>query len=824
MRRIACVPFLFFCCCLNAPIARSADIPIAHKPDAKSVQRYEKGYRYPQAGWVVLHIEGDPYPRGYQHGRLLAAEIARYARTLARERYAKDPAEGWRTIRTLTDALFLRKIDREILEEMKGIADGAAEAGATFEGRKLDLLDIAALNVWQELDTLESALAVTPTGLEGVKFTAPVSPKKDHCSAFAATGPATADGKIVFGHITMFGLHFGPFVNYWIDCKPTKGRRFVMQAFPGGVWSSQDYYQNEAGILLCETTINQTPFDAAGEPLTSRARRAIQYSESIDDVVKHLIARNNGLYANEWLIGDTKTNEIAMYELGTRRSKLWRSSKDQWFGGTKGLYWGCNNAKDVEVRLEGTPADQKDRAQSGDWEPDGRDEAWLKWFEKHGGKIDAAAAKEAFSSSKLALSHSLDAKFTTTALARDLAAQALYGPPTGKVWEPTVDDKIQHPDIRALVPHPWTVLTTNPPSEKKAADQKAVDLPDTVPEELSFSERLAPPADPETVAAWSGTLLPKGDGDYWFTSAFAAHERVVALEHAGADRDRIELALFGHRSRADAARAAEPAWRKSLRGEGPTIRPPTELTRFIDRGRWMREESGRGVGIMNAFREKLGGAIFDEAMAELGRARNGQRVGVDEFLAAMERAGMKNPRLFLATGASEGRMARPPAFSTRSFLNELDHSLIVYGTIDDERANRLAAQLLQELIRRQTGASVTVVADGDASETDLAANHLLLVGGPGANRIASRDVKGLPVQFASHTATVRGEIFAHAGTCIVAVRANPFHPRYSAVVLAGLSAGATHEAPEFLLHEETPAAEVIIGAANRRAKPIAVNR
>ncbi len=443
-------------------IASAVDIPAEHRPDAKAVQWYDKAYRYTQAGWVVLHIEGDPYPRGYQQGRLMAAEISDYAETLARDRNPKDPEDGWKSIRTLADALFLRKLDKEFLEEMKGIADGAAAAGATFYGRKVDLIDIVAVNVWQELDTLEPALAATPTGLEGVRHTAPVPPKKDHCSAFVATGPATADGKIVFGHVTMFGLHFGPFVNVWIDCKPTKGRRFAMQGFPGAIWSSQDYYQNDAGILLCETTIGQTPFDATGEPLTTRARRAIQYSESIDDVVKHLTTNNNGLYSNEWLIADTKTNEIAMYELGTKKSKLWRSSKDEWFGGTKGFYWGNNNAKDRAVRVEATPLRGEEHV-SPNWKPDGRDKAWLRFYDKHKGKIDAAAAREAFQSEDLSLPHTLDAKFTTTALAQDLASHALYGPPTGKVWRPTIRDRASHPDIRPLIPHPWTVLTINPP-------------------------------------------------------------------------------------------------------------------------------------------------------------------------------------------------------------------------------------------------------------------------------------------------------------------------------------------------------------------------
>lgn len=460
MRRFA-LALIFVLSPALAQSGRGADIPAEHKPDPKSVQWYESAYRYPQAGWIVLHIEGDPYPRGYQHGRLLAKEIEKYALTLARARYARDPAEGWRTIRLLTDAVFLRKFDKEYLEEMKGIADGASDAGAKFQGRSLDLIDIAALNVWQEIETLESALAATPTGVEKLKRTAPVAPKKDHCSAFAATGPATADGKIVFGHITMFGLEYGPYVNVWIDCKPTKGRRFVMQAFPGGIWSSQDYYQNDAGILLCETTIDQTPFNLHGEPVTNRARKAIQYSQSIDDVVKYLGANNNGLYTNEWLIGDTKTNEIAMYELGTKKSRLWRSSKDEWFGGTKGFYWGCNNAKDLEVRLEAIPADA-DLAGEPKWMPDQRDEAWMKFYERHKGKIDADAAKKVFGGHPIALPHSLDAKFTTTELANHLAAHALYGPPTGKTWHPTAEEKRIHPDIVPLKSHPWTVLTIHP--------------------------------------------------------------------------------------------------------------------------------------------------------------------------------------------------------------------------------------------------------------------------------------------------------------------------------------------------------------------------
>ena len=191
-----------------------------------------------------------------------------------------------------------------------------------------------------------------PTGLEGKTFPRPGPPrappphplKKDHCSAFIATGPATSDGRIVFGHITMSGLSSGPFVNVWLDVQPKSGHRFVMQGFPGAVWSSQDYYINDAGIVLCETTINQTPLDPTGHSLVSRARKQFN-TASIDAVVKALSEKNNGLYANEWLIGDVKTNEIAMLDLGTKATRLWREWEERVVRGDEGFLLGLQQCQ-----------------------------------------------------------------------------------------------------------------------------------------------------------------------------------------------------------------------------------------------------------------------------------------------------------------------------------------------------------------------------------------------------------------------------------------------------------------------------------------------
>ncbi len=144
-----------------------------YRVDPVTVQRSGAGYRYPQAGWIVLHIEGDPYERGFQHGRLMAPEIGRFIPELARYRSTRAPADAWKDLRLLADALFLRRFDAEYREEMKGIADGAAAAGATFEGRPVDFLDIVTINADIETNFLEDAMEATATGLEGRQFREP---------------------------------------------------------------------------------------------------------------------------------------------------------------------------------------------------------------------------------------------------------------------------------------------------------------------------------------------------------------------------------------------------------------------------------------------------------------------------------------------------------------------------------------------------------------------------------------------------------------------------------------------------------------------------
>jgi hypothetical protein len=799
------------------------------QPDPRTVQRWGPAYRYPHDGWIVLHIEGEPYDRGVQHGRLLAPEIAAHVRCYATVLSPQAPADGWKHTRSLVSALFLRRYEKEYLEEMKGIADGASAAGARFHGRPIDLLDVVALNSWPEIETLDSALEATPTGLENLRFPvdAPrpkAAPKPMHCSAFAAVGPATADGKIVFGHITMFGLYPSNFYNVWLDVKPAKGHRVIMQTYPAGIQSGLDYYMNDAGLLVAETTLAQTHFDIRGMTVASRIRAALQYADSIDRACAILEKDNNGLYTNEWLLADIKTNEIAMLELGTHRSRLYRSSKKEWFGGTEGFYWGCNNTKDLEVRLE-TVAATDGRPANPVFHPSPRDRKWLELYDKYKGKMDADFGKLAFMTPPVAAFHSVDAKFTTTALAKELKSWALFGPPLGRTWQPTFDERKRYPEIRPLVGNPWALVHVQPPSR---GGEKVVDLHDPEDGKVhAAAEHAVKP--PPTRPAWFGTLLPESDADTWLAASFAEYERYVALEialkkeHGGslprAARDYLDVELFAHRSGYERAARA--------RTEVPLSRTVVRL-RDSD---WYYAAAGKGVLLLHELRRRLGDDPFLALMESFGRENAGKATSTAQFRAACEKAGNGKLKGFFddwlnSTGlpapqrGKEGQAAlRCGPFAVTTPETDLEEMLIVYGTEGEKSSNREAAEALQDAIRTKwSNITVPLRSDTEVTEEELSKHHLLLIGRPDTNRVVRQFQDTWPVRFGLRSFAVRGEVYAHAESGVIAAGENPRNHRYAAVVYAGMGPAATLRIAPALGDREERAAEVVVlphGAARR---------
>lgn len=814
---------------------KSPEVAATFTPDPASVVRFGPAYKYPQHGWLVVHVEGQPYERGYQQGRLLAEEIVEYQKTLAAHRSAKDPAGGWRDLRLLTDALVLRTYQREYLEEMQGIADGASSAGARIDGRRFELSDVAALNSFIELEFLPRALEATPTGLEGLKFRTPeveaaAAETEDHCSAFAANGRATRRGDVVFGHITMFSLPVVRHFNVWLDVRPTEGFRVVLQGYPGAIQSGLDYYLNSAGILLTETTLAQTTFNGRGSSVASRIREAAQYADSIEAAVERLAAAGNGLYTNEWILADVKTGETAMFELGTNSKKLWRSARDEWPADTAGFYWGCNNAKDQALRLE-TLAGTNDRPADVLFAPRPRDRAWLQLFDAHRGRIDPEFGFRSFGTSPIVGYQSCDAKFTTSSAARKLESWALFGPPLGRVWMPKRSDVERYADVKPLVPNDWTYLTTAPPPASAAdvATAAAVDLApfrkdESVPH-VTASGRLPP--------VWRGTLLPAADADVWLSVAFAEYEKLVAWEHAlrfeakGKPLGRraaqlLDTALFAKRS----------AWQTAVRRAGADV-PLAALRRTWTDDHWHRIAAGKGTLLLAELRHAVGAEKFDRLMDDFGRAHAGRPTSTAEFVAHFRAAGVSDVERRMApwlSGEVEASYAVGNPWAVDSFEDDLPAVVIVYGTTADREANRDAAEQLQRNIAARSGNfRVDALPDHAADDALLGSRHVVLVGRPAANRLTQRWSKQFAVGFGSASFSLPGEdgkreTYAHPASAVLAAGENPLSRRHSVVVYAGLSADSTWHAVQAFPDCGGRGAEAIVLAHGAKPRPIALTQ
>ncbi len=285
------------------------------------ITRYGKGYRFNKNGWIYVHIEGKPYERGFQHGYLVAKELKEIMRVTKFVTYW-NTGKNWDYFKNAAIKLFAKKIDQEIMDEIKGIADGAKKAGVNISWQ-----DVFTWNVYYEL------LDYWWPNQEEGKFSEGNSSGRGHCSAFIATGSATADGGIVMAHNSWCNFTMGQFMNEILDIVPEKGHRMFMQSLPGYVYSMTDFFITSAGIVGTETTIGGFKvYNPDGSPEFYRVRKAMQYGNTLDDFVKIMAKNNTGGYANSWLIGNIKTGEIMRFELGLKYYSITKK-KDGYFIG-----------------------------------------------------------------------------------------------------------------------------------------------------------------------------------------------------------------------------------------------------------------------------------------------------------------------------------------------------------------------------------------------------------------------------------------------------------------------------------------------------------
>ena len=736
-------------------------------PAPAALETLGPAYRYPTGGWIYVHIQGTPYERGYQHGRLLAREIEQYINRCALNLDAKSKEPAWEMGRTTANALFLRGFDREILEEMKGIADGAASAGAKWANRDIDLVDILTVNTIIELMVLRGALSVTPTGLEGLHLERPAyaqppassPPVTQRCSAFAATGPATRDGRMIIGHITMAGLSLSEQTNVLLDIQPTTGRRLLMQSFPGGIQSGTDYYQNDAGMVLTETTIRQTPFNIRGTPVSFRARKAIQYGTDIDKVLEHLGRDNNGLYTNEWLIGDAKNNEIAMFELGTNRTKLYRSSRDEWFGGTEGFYWGCNNTKDLGVRLEYLP-DPKGPPAHVPFVPSARDLKWQELYRQFKGKIDEQFAFLAFRTAPLVTASSFDAKVATADMASHLMCWAVFGKPNQREWAPGQWGRQNLPHLTGIYSAGYRLIQPLPEGRGSEAPAPLQQKPAEAAKKQSYKDRR-----------WEGWILPTLDSELWLSAGSSAYYWVLGAED-------WERQLEAHRARFLAAAS-----------EGD--QPLRSLTSDLTTARWYLLAAHKGALLFDALRRGLGDDRFFSLMKDFFAAHTARIATSQAFLAAVDKAAGKSMQSFFSTWLDNKGLPGDTG-KTACLIDllpeRLRSALLVYGTVQEAGANRYAAEQFQRRFLDWFESEVPIRKDFETSQEDLQFHDIIFVGRPETNSALAAWKDRLGLNYQAAVFRVDGLEHASEKEALLLAAPNPLDRARMVLVVAGNSA------------------------------------
>ena len=108
----------------------------------------------------------------------------------------------------------------------------------------------------------------------------------------------------------------------------------------------------------------------------------MQYANSIDEWAEIMIKKNNGAYANSWLLGDIKTGEIARLELGLKNHSLEKK--------TNGYFAGSNITSDIKLLRQETDASLDD-VRNGSV---ARKVRWKQLMKEHYGKIDIELAKK----------------------------------------------------------------------------------------------------------------------------------------------------------------------------------------------------------------------------------------------------------------------------------------------------------------------------------------------------------------------------------------------------------------------------------------------
>jgi len=526
---------------------------------------YNRGCRYNSQGWIFVHIEGEPYERGYQYGYLLSREIIdminRWSHiihnapligpvtgNLNTSRYDAISQRWWNYCKSQIYTMYWNDYPLEYQDEIRGIAAGVTDNGGQVFEKVVTIEDIFAINEMYEfitkLGNSQKSIHFLRTLFDTIRQLAPGLTTDDearfissflnqsgahHCTGFIATGGATTTGQIVVTQATWFGSTswwFNAYIaerwNVIVDIQPDQGNRLLFTTAPGYIWSDENYYQNQEGLVILDTTAPQGLWARGGVPLAVRSRMAAQYGGNIDEVISYLLKGNDGVWTAVWLIGDTKTGEIARMDLGLYNHGVWRTHD--------GFYWSANNIMDARVRAERRLGTLKGRFlqllgivypttgwyeyYTREYHPNPREVLFEELGQTCYGDIDVEWMKDIMSSSPFT-DFSADTKVSDSFLIDQDGFWVHWGNPGGIVWNTTDLDDIL-PGGTVLPPSGWVCL---------------YGLPGTYEHIPSYHRRTSNPGSPTVF--WEQKTRDDNPLNTRFTYNTVSEENVYAVTSTG---------------------------------------------------------------------------------------------------------------------------------------------------------------------------------------------------------------------------------------------------------------------------------------------------
>ena len=243
--------------------------------------RHGKGYLELRSSMPVLHVQGSPYERGFQHGYLLHGRIESTvskglssASAVCAMAIGDTISEGFRRLRLGMEEA-KKYIPQEFFEEIRGMSDAL-----TVRGSRLDFDDML---TWNLMYDSWCFYAHPGFGDPAANYHSDTI----GCSSFSAWGKATEDGAMVFGknmdNLDLPGIPEGRLL---VICDPSEGFGHVnitqagMLAIDGGM--------NEKGISMMTHYSGSRYETMKGCGIGILSRMILQGASSVEDAIRIL--------------------------------------------------------------------------------------------------------------------------------------------------------------------------------------------------------------------------------------------------------------------------------------------------------------------------------------------------------------------------------------------------------------------------------------------------------------------------------------------------------------------------------------------------------